>query len=112
MWAFVLADHKNIKPSSVTNALILEGYSKEYIYLDCIQFILKVRRYLMVCVMRREERSSSCHMLSSSTGCVVYFFHIPYSLPMTGTPVACCCCLFASVSTLIYLCSSLAMLLF
>jgi hypothetical protein len=38
-----LIGHKNIKPKSVRYPEILDGFAKDYLYLDCIQFILQVK---------------------------------------------------------------------
>lgn len=38
-----LADHKHIKPKSIHNAEIIEGFAKEYMYLSAIAFIVEVR---------------------------------------------------------------------
>ncbi|KAK9691438.1 hypothetical protein RND81_09G196700 [Saponaria officinalis] len=39
-----LIDHKYMKPKSIHNEDILENFSKEYMYLSCIQFIKKVKK--------------------------------------------------------------------
>ena len=37
-----LIDHPHIRPKSIHSKEVIEGYAKEYLYLDCIQFIDKV----------------------------------------------------------------------
>lgn len=39
-----LIDHKYMKPKSIHNEDILENFSKEYLYLSCIQFVKKVKK--------------------------------------------------------------------
>jgi len=39
-----LLNHKNIKPKSIHNADVLEGFRQEYMYLDAIAFIKEVKR--------------------------------------------------------------------
>ncbi|KAL2635100.1 hypothetical protein R1flu_006579 [Riccia fluitans] len=39
-----LVDHKYMKPKSIHNQDILEHYSKEYLYLGCVQFVKKVKK--------------------------------------------------------------------
>ncbi|KAI7754408.1 hypothetical protein M8C21_020087 [Ambrosia artemisiifolia] len=39
-----LVDHKYMKPKSIHNEDILENFSDEYMYLQCIQFIRKVKK--------------------------------------------------------------------
>ncbi|MFS7933209.1 putative peptidylprolyl isomerase [Helianthus anomalus] len=39
-----LIDHKYMKPKSIHNEDILENFAKEYMYLQCIEFIRKVKK--------------------------------------------------------------------
>ncbi|KVH90309.1 Phosphotyrosyl phosphatase activator, PTPA [Cynara cardunculus var. scolymus] len=39
-----LIDHKHMKPKSIHNEDILDNFSKEYLYLSCINFVKKVKK--------------------------------------------------------------------
>ncbi len=39
----VEADHRNIRPRSIHNPEVMEGYASQYMYLACIQFIKEVK---------------------------------------------------------------------
>ncbi len=45
-----LIGHGHIRPKSITNTEVLEGYANKYLYLGCIKFVLQVRDHRHRCV--------------------------------------------------------------